>query len=468
MACDVLVPMPEQEACPIQAPLTGVLNRPFGLGHSPEPGAGASPPGRSDSAWPPRSAYLHIPFCHRRCFYCDFAVVPLGDHADGAESGSIAAYLELLLGEIAAAPAGPPLSTVYVGGGTPSMLTPAQLDSLLVALRRRFGIAPGAEISLELDPASFDGPRLAGYLAAGVNRVSLGGQSFDDAVLERLGRRHRRADLLQAASWLDQARQGGELASWSLDLIQGLPGQGLAHWRDQLAQAVALGLPHLSIYDLIIEPGTVFAWRQGRGELELPDADLGADLMELTAQALQAAGYGHYEISNFALPGHASRHNRVYWSGAGWWGFGLGATSAPWGQRLARPRTRAAYGDWLAQTSQAGSAGSESVPGVAAAPSDGSPTHQDATRPPGLPFDERLLVGLRRREGVRLAELAWQAGVTKTELEDLLDRWQPFRERGLLLQEGPRWRLSDPEGLALSNGVLRELVAWWEERTGVD
>ncbi len=422
----------------------------------------------SPRAWLPRSAYLHIPFCHRRCFYCDFAVVPLGDHADGAESGSIAAYLELLLGEIAAAPAGPPLSTVYVGGGTPSMLTPAQLGSLLAALAARFGLAPGAEISLEMDPASFDGPRLAGYLAAGVNRVSLGGQSFDDGVLERLGRRHRRSDLLQAAAWLDQARQGGELASWSLDLIQGLPEQGLAAWRDQLAQAVALAPPHLSIYDLIIEPGTVFAWRQGRGELELPDADLGADLMELTAQALQAAGYGHYEISNFALPGHASRHNRVYWSGAGWWGFGLGATSAPWGQRLARPRTRAAYAEWLAQASPTGSPGPGSVPGAAAGPGDGAPTPQDATQAPGLPFDERLLVGLRRREGVRLAELAGQAGVTSSELEDLLARWQPYRQRALLLQEGPRWRLSDPEGLALSNGVLRELVAWWEERTAAD
>ena len=394
-------------------------------------------------SWPPRSAYLHIPFCHRRCFYCDFAVVPLGDHADGANSGSIAGYLELLLGEIAAAPAGPPLATVYVGGGTPSMLTPAQVGSLLAALGTHFGLAPGAEISLEMDPASFDGPRLAGYLAAGVNRVSLGGQSFDDAVLARLGRRHRSTDLLQAAAWLHQARQGGDLASWSLDLIQGLPEQGLAAWRQQLAQAVALAPPHLSIYDLIIEPGTVFAWRQGRGELELPDADLGADLMELTAQALQAAGYGHYEISNFALPGHASRHNRVYWSGAGWWGFGLGATSAPWGQRLARPRTRAAYAEWLAESHPA----------------------SRGTQAPGLPFDERLLVGLRRREGVRLADLAGQAGVTSAELGDLLGRWQPFRERGLLLQEGPRWRLSDPEGLALSNGVLRELVAWWEERT---
>ncbi|MFN5698150.1 MAG: radical SAM protein, partial [Cyanobacteriota bacterium] len=147
----------------------------------------------------PRSAYLHLPFCHRRCFYCDFPVVPLGDRADGASSGSIAAYLELLHGEIhataAAAPGAPPLSTVYFGGGTPSMLTPPQVAALLATLRHAFGLAPGAEISFELDPASFDQPRLAGYLEAGINRVSLGGQSFDDDVLEALGRRHRATQL---------------------------------------------------------------------------------------------------------------------------------------------------------------------------------------------------------------------------------------------------------------------------------
>ena len=421
-----------------------------------------SQPAAPAGPWPPRSAYLHIPFCHRRCFYCDFAVVPLGDRADGASSGSIARYLEQLLVEIAAAPDGPPLSTVYVGGGTPSMLTPAQLGQLLAALGARFGLAPGAELSLEMDPASFDQDRLAGYLAAGVTRVSLGGQSFDDAVLERLGRRHRRADLLQAAAWLAAARRRGELASWSLDLIQGLPGQDLAAWDAQLAQAIALGPPHLSVYDLIVEPGTVFERLERRGQLDLPDADLSADLMEHTGRRLAAAGYGHYEISNYAWPGHASRHNRVYWSGAGWWGFGLGATSAPWGERLARPRTREAYGAWLAE--QRGAVGAASEAPSTAVPADEAVTSVLS----GMPFDERVLVGLRRREGVRLERLAAAAGQEAAELAPLLERWRPYRERGLLRAEGGRWRLSDPEGLALSNAVLRELLEWWEERDGRD
>ncbi|MEN9541296.1 MAG: radical family heme chaperone HemW [Cyanobacteriota bacterium] len=425
----------DQAACPIPGSLAWGGNRPS-----------EAETGRQ-GAWPPRSAYLHIPFCHRRCFYCDFPVVPLGDRASGASgdpgSRSIEAYLEQLQREIAAAPAGPPLSTVYVGGGTPSMLTAAQLASVLGELRRRFGFAPGAEISLEMDPASCDQQRLQGFLAAGVNRVSLGGQSFDDDTLERLGRRHRRHDLLQAAGWLVAAQRCGELNSWSLDLIQGLPGMGTSGWRGQLEQAIALKPPHLSVYDLIIEPGTVFERLEARGELHLPEDDLAADLMESTATILAAAGYGHYEISNYALPGHASRHNRVYWSGAGWWGFGLGATGAPWGQRQARPRTREGYAAWLNGQGEA---------------SEGPPPGA------GMPFEERVLVGLRRREGVRLTHLARGAGISEQALADLQIRWRPFQQRGLLIRNGDRWRLSDPQGLALSNAVLRELLAWWEEQ----
>ncbi len=393
----------------------------------------------------PRSAYVHIPFCHRRCFYCDFPVVPLGDRADGASSGSIAAYLPLLHQEIATAPSGPPLATVYLGGGTPSMLTGAQVADILEALEGRYGLAPGAELSLELDPASFDQARLADYLAAGINRVSLGGQSFDDRVLADLGRRHRGADLREAAGWLRRARRRGELASWSLDLIQGLPRQGLAHWDGQLAEAIALEPPHLSVYDLSIEPGTVFERRLALGQLALPPEDLAADLMDLTWGRLTAAGYGHYEVSNYALPGHASRHNRVYWSGAGWWGFGMGATGAPRGRRRAHPRTRAGYAEMLAASAALGG----EAEGVAG---------ED-----GMPFDERLMVGLRCREGVNLERLARQERLASSLLDGLRQRLGDYERRGLLRVEGPRWRLADPEGLALSNGVLREMLAWWQE-----
>jgi oxygen-independent coproporphyrinogen-3 oxidase len=194
----------------------------------------------------------------------------------------------------------------------------------------------------------------------------------------------------------------------------------------------------------------VFGRRAERGQLPLPDDDLAADLMELTWAVLNAAGYGHYEISNYALPGHASRHNRVYWSGAGWWGFGMGATAAPWGERQARPRTRQAYAHWLARAWPPVAGGDPQMPAA------------------GLPLEERLLVGLRRREGVRLAALLAGAGLgppaVAAALAELRDELTPWRERWLLLEEGGRWRLSDPAGLALSNGVLAQLLDWWERR----
>ena len=399
----------------------------------------------------PRSAYLHVPFCHRRCFYCDFPIVPLGDRADGSHSASIPAYLTLLLEEIATSPSGPPLSTVYLGGGTPSMLTEDQVAQLLNALDQRYGLAPGAEITLELDPAGFDQSRLFGYLRAGINRVSLGGQSFDDAVLVSLGRRHRAADLLEAASWLKDALKHRDLASWSLDLLQGLPqlqegGDPRDHWNNQLEKAMALEPPHLSIYDLIIESGTVFSRRQDRGDLAMPGEELGADLMDLTWSRLTSGGYGHYEISNYALPGHASRHNRVYWGGGGWWGFGMGATSAVAGHRLARPRTRQRYADWLQSQER-------QVP-------EFEPLRKINLSQ--MPLDERLMVGLRRREGVNMAKIQACYNLPASSVQELRHRLQSFEAEGLLVIEGIRWRLADPAGLALSNGVLRELLEWWE------
>ena len=399
----------------------------------------------------PRSAYLHIPFCHRRCFYCDFAVVPLGDRADafgGAGSGSIETYLEQLSAEINLSPQGPSLSTVYVGGGTPSLLRPDQLAELLQQLRGRFGFQDGAEITLEMDPATFERSDLHALIAAGVTRVSLGGQSFDDVRLAALGRRHRRQDLLDACHWLQESFQVGELQSWSLDLIRNLPDQGDREWEAQLEQAVALQVPHLSIYDLSVEPGTVFAWREKRGELVLPEEDAAADRIAFTTRRLHRAGYCRYEISNFARPGHASRHNRVYWSGAGWWAFGLGATSAPWGERMARPRTREAYASWV--QNQAHQLDSSLLQGAAGS----------------LPLDDRLLVGLRCHEGVDLWGLArgcgWDQRRCSLDLPALEARWQPFVDMGLMQHVGRRWRLSDPEGMAVSNQVLVEVLEWWE------
>ena len=391
----------------------------------------------------PRSAYLHIPFCHRRCYYCDFPVVPLGDRAradDGPGSASIHEYLGLLVREIASAPVGPPLSTVYLGGGTPSLLTANQIGSLLAVVRNHYGLQQGAEITLEMDPASFDQQKLQDLIGHGINRVSLGGQSFDDAVLLDLGRRHRSDDLREACLWMQEAHRNGSLRSWSLDLIQNLPGQTLDHWADQLQQAIATGAPHLSVYDLSVEPGTVFERRRRRGDLALPSERLAVDLMALTRRQLAAAGLSRYEISNYARPGHASRHNRVYWSGAGWWGFGMGATSGAFGERVPRPRTREGYRAWLDEQ--------DAVPRSA------------PERWPLIPTDDQLLVGLRRREGVALDPIGCP------EPQALIERWRDLISAGLVAQRAGRWQLTDPEGMALSNQVLVEVLLWWDERSG--
>ena len=401
---------------------------------------------------PPRSVYLHIPFCHRRCYYCDFAVVPLGDKANGhygPGSSSIQSYLKHLHQEIDLSPEGPPLSTVYIGGGTPSLLSSTQIRDLLNHLNQKFGIQQGAEVTLEMDPASFDHKELFELITAGINRVSLGGQSFDNAVLEQLGRRHRCQDLMESCQWLDQAAQDGSLASWSLDLIQNIPGQSLFDWNQQLVEALRIGVPHLSIYDLSIEPGTVFAWRQQRGELELPEDAHAVDLIEHTSKTLAQSGFARYEISNFAFPGHASRHNRVYWSGAGWWAFGMGATSSPWGERFVRPRTRKAYKTWLDQ---------QQVEGLH------SSLFKTTAHP--LPLDDILLVGLRCREGVDLMTQArasgWSDALCKKYLPLLEKRWGKAFECGWLKRSGRRFHLSDPLGMTLSNQVLVEVILWWE------
>ena len=400
----------------------------------------------------PRSAYLHIPFCHRRCFYCDFAVVPLGDKAGGEDapgSSSIKAYLELLHREINLIKEGFPLSTVYIGGGTPSLLTPAQINSLLELLRNLFGFQYGAEITLEVDPASFNKSALADYLEIGINRLSLGGQSFDDDLLLKMGRRHTRNQLFEACNWIDEKYQTRKLSSWSFDLIRNLPGHDLASWNLELQQVIETAAPHLSIYDLSIEPGTVFDRKHTLGEIKLPNENIAVEIDNLTSSKLRKLGFARYEISNYALPGHASRHNRVYWGDSGWWGFGMGATSSPWGQRFSRPRTRDGYKSWIEEQEALGLHSS---------------LLERNARP--MDLDEQLIVGLRRREGINLEAIAKDWGWNINQREDYLNalrlRWKDFLERGFMIRQGERIVLTNPKGMELSNQILIEMMIWWD------
>ena len=401
----------------------------------------------------PRSAYVHIPFCRRRCFYCDFPIVPIGmgeSEKNLKVIDSINSYLEFLHKEISLITIdGNPLATIYIGGGTPSLLSPLQIRDLLQALRQKFGIQEGCEISLEVDPAGLTKQLVEEFIKIGINRFSLGGQSFDNINLRRIGRIHDQDQLIESCNWIGDCFKKGLISSWNLDLIQNLPSENIKSWKKQLLFAIDKLPPHLSIYDLTLEPGTVFYRKNLKGELGLPNDDLQAEINELTRVILQKVGFSRYEISNYSLPGHASRHNRVYWSGSGWWGFGMGATSSPYGIRFSRPKTIEGYKKWVKDQELKGIEDSLSLKNNSM-----------------MDLDELIMVGLRRREGVDLDSLfskwGWNVSQKEEYLFHLLVRWKPFIEKGFLINKGKRFKLTNPSGMNISNQILVEMILWWD------
>ena len=271
----------------------------------------------------PIAAYVHIPFCRRRCFYCDFPIFVIGDKLRGETSGTISQYVELLCQEIAAtATFEQPLVTIFFGGGTPSLLSSEQLQKILDVLRERFGIAANAEISMEIDPGTFDLFHLQGYRDAGINRVSLGVQAFEENLLQACGRSHSVADIFTAVDLIRRVN----IPELSIDLISGLPHQTLDIWRESLEKIIAIAPTHVSIYDLTIEPQTAFGRYYQPGNKPLPEDETTAQMYRLGQKLLTNAGYEHYEISNYAQPGHQCQHNRVYWENRPYYGFGMGGS----------------------------------------------------------------------------------------------------------------------------------------------
>ncbi|MDZ8104220.1 MAG: radical SAM family heme chaperone HemW [Nostoc sp. DedQUE12a] len=372
------------------------------------------------------SAYVHIPFCRRRCFYCDFAVSVVGDRLRGETSGTISQYVEVLCQEIAITPAfGQPLKTIFFGGGTPSLLSINQLQRVLTQLEQRFGIASGVEISMEIDPATFDLEHLVGYRSAGVNRVSLGVQAFSQELLQVAGRSHSVDDIFAAIDLIHQV----EIPEFSLDLISGLPHQSLDRWQDSLNKAVAVSPTHISIYDLTIEPGTAFGRYYKPGDSPLPTDESTVKMYEMAQQVLTDAGYEHYEISNYAQPGHQCRHNRVYWENRPYYGFGMGAASYIEGKRFTRPRKTKEYYQWV----QAGAVIDCEV------------------TPPKEVLLETLMLGLRLAEGVNLAAFGQE------KVEEICRYLRSYFDKGWVEIVGERLRLTDPQGFLFSNVVLAEL-----------
>ena len=286
------------------------------------------------------SLYLHIPFCHTRCHYCDFntyaGMLPLREPYVRALLTEIA-----LAGELARHVDGNARRsrTIFFGGGTPSLLTVEQVTRLLRACREAFAVDEDAEITLEANPGTLSREPLAGLRAGGVNRLSLGSQSFDAELLKTLGRIHTPTEITQA---LHHARAAG-FTSINLDFMFGLPGQTMRHWQETLDQALALRPEHLSLYSLIIEEGTPFYTWVEEGRITPGDEDLCADMYEYADERLQAEGYVNYEISNWALPGHASRHNLTYWQNLPYIGMGAGAHSFFAGKRFSNERDPQAY-----------------------------------------------------------------------------------------------------------------------------
>jgi len=361
--------------------------------------------------------YVHVPFCSSLCPYCDFAVVV--GRADMHER-----YCDALIDEARAQPDIPVATSLFIGGGTPTALSPVLLRNLIERLRAVLPLADGAEVTVEANPESVTAAGLREAAEAGVNRVSIGAQSFAPDVLRALGRTH---SVEQAANAVAAARAAG-IANVSLDLIYGGPGERIGDWTDSVSRALEEGPDHLSAYALTIEAATPFGKAVARGAMDEPDQDDLAAKYEIACAMLENAGYRHYEISNWARPGSESRHNILYWTQGDYIGLGLGAHSHRRGRRSWNTR---ALGRYLADPTQARD-GEETL----------TPTQRD---------DEWLSLRIRLIDGVDLAEAGARLG------RDVRAAAKECERAGLLVVEGDTLRLTT-RWMLLENEVTLRLL----------
>jgi putative oxygen-independent coproporphyrinogen III oxidase len=269
------------------------------------------------------SFYVHIPYCIKRCGYCDFNTYTPSELQDGATLEIVSNdYIDAVLRELEAAPTDL-VPTIFFGGGTPSLLPAHDLGRVIAAIKARNGLTTDCEITLEANPDSVTEEKLAQYLQVGFNRISFGMQSAKPHVLAALDRTHNPANVEKA---ITMARAAG-FQSISVDLIYGTPGESLQDWQDTVEAALSLDIDHISAYALIVETGTKLAAQIKRGDLTMPNDDLMADMYLLVDQMCEAKGLTWYELSNWSKPGHQCRHNMAYWENKNWWGLGPGAHS---------------------------------------------------------------------------------------------------------------------------------------------
>ena len=358
------------------------------------------------AAMPPLSLYAHLPWCLKKCPYCDF-----NSHEHPAGALPEARYLDALRCDLEAALPfiwGRRVHSVFIGGGTPSLFSPEGIDRLLGDIRARLPLEPGAEVTLEANPGTFERDRFRAFRGAGVTRLSIGVQSFDDVKLAALGRVH---DAAQAHAAVEEAATAFD--TFNIDLMYALPGQTLAEFEHDLAQALALKPPHLSIYHLTIEPQTVFGKYPPAG---LPDHDTACDMLDHIALRCGAAGLARYEVSAFAQPGRACRHNLNYWQFGDYLGLGAGAHSKlSYPHRVVRQVRHRDPQRYMAHARA----------GTAIASDEEVPRRQ-------LPF-EFMLGALRLREGFELARFAERTGLPLAAAQPGLDQAQArgWIERGL-------------------------------------
>ena len=262
----------------------------------------------------PTSAYVHIPFCTQICYYCDFSKVFI-------KNQPVDSYLEHLLEEFQSYDI-QKLRTLYIGGGTPTALSAPQLEVLLKGLTKNLDLSALEELTIEANPGDLDADKIAILKNSAVNRVSLGVQTFDDKMLKKIGRSHLEKDIYEN---IDRLKLAG-FDNISIDLIYALPGQTMEQVKENVAKAIGLDIPHMSLYSLILENHTVFMNRMRRGKLPLPKEELEAEMFEYIIAELERSGFEHYEISNFSKPGFESRHNLMYWDNAEYYGIGAGAS----------------------------------------------------------------------------------------------------------------------------------------------
>ena len=371
----------------------------------------------------PRHAYVHVPFCRHRCGYCDFTLVAGRDDLVDRYLAALAVELDRLAGPL-------DLDTLYLGGGTPSHLGPAGLRRLFALLQERLRVASAAELTLEVNPLDVTEAFLEAAVECGVNRVSLGAQSFDPATLRALDRDHAPADVHGAVGRLLDAG-----LTVSVDLMTAAPGQTLLEVENDLTAVVGLGVQHVSVYCLTWEKGTAFEAARRRGDLAPVPEHLERAMFEAAIDRLEAAGFEHYEVSNFARPGFRCRHNEAYWDCRPWEAFGPGAARFDGRTRITNHRSTTA---WISRTLAGEDAGGD----------------VDAMNPEQA-ARERIVVGLRRRDGVSRAAFRAASGfVLDALIAGSLRRWL---ESGLATDDGDRVRLTRA-GLLVSDGLWADVL----------